>query len=57
MGKITLAEVTDHIIPFPVCGKDRFFDEDNLQALCRECNHQKGQSDKMIIAQWRQEQK
>lgn len=53
-GKITPAEVTDHIIPFPVCGKDGFFNEDNLQALCHNCNHEKGQRDKKIIQQWRE---
>lgn len=55
-GIIKPAQVTDHIIPYPVCGKDGFFDTNNLQALCEECNHKKGQSDKMIIAHWRREQ-
>lgn len=52
-GIIKEAQVVDHIIPWPVC-KD-FFDESNLQGLCEECNHLKGQRDKEIIQQWKQE--
>lgn len=50
-GIIKEAEVVDHIVPWPVC-KD-FFDESNLQGLCKECNNLKGQRDKSIIQQWR----
>ena len=54
-GIIKPAQVADHIIPYPVCGYDGFFSESNLQALCEECNHEKGQADKKVIAQWRRE--
>lgn len=54
-GVIKPAQVTDHVIPYPVCGVDGFYDENNLQALCEECNHKKGQSDKAVISQWRRE--
>lgn len=54
VGIIKPAQVTDHITPWPVCGEDGFFDESNLQALCADCNHQKGQEDKKIIQQWRE---
>ena len=50
-GIIREAEVVDHIIPWPVC--EDFFDRANLQPLCRQCNDEKGQRDKSIIAQWR----
>lgn len=50
-GIIKSAEVVDHIIPWPVCGD--FFDTNNLQSLCEDCNRLKGQSDKKIIAEWR----
>lgn len=53
-GVIKPAELVDHIIPVPVC-KD-FFDESNLQSLCRDCNNAKGQRDKAIIQKWRREQ-
>lgn len=46
-GILTPSEVTDHIIPVAVC--DDFWDRDNWQALCRKCNHLKGQTDKKII--------
>ena len=53
-GKITPADVTDHVVPWPICGAEGFFNEDNLQALCHNCNHEKGQRDKKVIQQWRQ---
>ena len=53
-GVIKPAQVADHIVPYPVCGYDGFFNESNLQALCEECNHEKGQRDKKTIQQWRQ---
>lgn len=52
-GVIKAAQVTDHVIPYPVCGVDGFYDENNLQALCEECNHEKGQKDKKVIQEWR----
>lgn len=51
-GKFTEGEVTDHIVPWPIC-KDYFFDESNFQTLCQKCNHDKGQRDKKLIQQWR----
>ena len=53
-GVIKAAQVVDHITPWPVCGVDGFYDPANLQSLCEACNHQKGQSDKKTIQQWRQ---
>ena len=53
-GIIKAGEVTDHIVPFPVC--EDFFDESNLQTLCEKCNHDKGQRDKKLIQQWRRRQ-
>jgi len=44
--------VVDHITPYPIC-KDYFFDRSNLQALCDECNHEKGQRDKKLIQEWK----
>lgn len=52
-GIIKAAEVTDHIIPFPVCGREGFFSTDNLQSLCEACNNEKGQRDKKVIAEWK----
>ena len=52
-GRITAADVVDHIVPWPVC--EDFYDRNNLQSLCEKCNHDKGQRDKKIIAQWRTE--
>lgn len=46
-GIIKAGEVTDHIIPWPVC--QDFYDENNLQTLCKDCNHAKGQKDKKLI--------
>lgn len=54
-GVVKPAEVTDHIIPWPVCGADGFFDRNNLQSLCQDCNHLKGQRDKARIAAWRRD--
>lgn len=53
-GVIKAAQHTDHIIPWPVCGEDGFFDRNNLQSLCAECNNEKGQRDKKVIQQWRE---
>ncbi len=50
-GIIKPADVVDHIIPWPVC--QDFYDTSNLQSLCEDCNHEKGQRDKSIIAAWR----
>lgn len=49
-GRIVAAEVTDHIIPWPMC--EDFYDTTNLQSLCERCNHDKGQRDKKIIAEY-----
>lgn len=54
-GKIAPADVTDHVVPWPICGAEGFFNEDNLQALCHNCNHEKGQRDKKLIARWKRE--
>ena len=54
-GRIEPATCVDHIIPYPVCGEEKFFDESNLQPLCDKCNHDKGQKDKKIIQEWRKE--
>jgi len=51
-GIIKAATVVDHITPYPIC-KDYFFDRSNLQALCDECNHEKGQRDKKLIQEWK----
>lgn len=53
-GKITPAQHTDHIVPWPVCGEQGFFDTNNLQSLCAACNNEKGQRDKDVIRKWRQ---
>ncbi|GIW48990.1 MAG: HNH endonuclease [Caloramator sp.] len=39
-GVVTLAEVVDHIIPHKG-NKELFWDEENLQALCKECHDSK----------------
>ena len=52
-GIIREADCVDHIIPVPVC--EDFFDEANLQSLCRECNNLKGQKDKVLIQKWRRD--
>lgn len=51
-GRIVAATCVDHITPYPIC-RDYFFDESNLQALCDECNHLKGQRDKEKIEKWK----
>lgn len=51
---VKAAEVTDHIVPWPVC--QDFFDRSNLQSLCQTCNIAKGNRDKVVIAKWRQGQ-
>ena len=53
-GIIKAGEVTDHIIPWPVC--QDFYDESNLQTLCEECNHAKGQKDKKLIQSYKARQ-
>lgn len=50
-GLLKEGEVVDHIIPYPVC--EDFFDEGNLQTLCADCNHLKGQRDKELIQRYR----
>lgn len=50
-GIIKAGEVTDHIIPWPVC--QDFYDENNLQTLCEDCNHAKGQKDKKLIQSYK----
>ena len=51
-GIIKPSTCCDHIEPWPIC-KDYFYDRRNLQALCDECNHLKGQRDKAKIQEWR----
>lgn len=47
-GKIAASEVVDHIIPSEVC--EDFWDQENWQPLCRECNRHKGRThDKKVI--------
>ena len=53
-GIIKAGEVTDHIIPWPVC--QDFYDENNLQTLCKDCNHAKGQKDKKLIQAYKARQ-
>ena len=53
-GIIKAGEVTDHIIPWPVC--QDFYDETNLQTLCEDCNHAKGQKDKKLIQAYKARQ-
>ena len=50
-GVVRAAEVVDHITPWPVC--EDFFDMNNLQSLCSQCNVAKGNRDKKLIAQWK----
>ena len=56
-GVIKPATCVDHIEPWPVCGEQGFFDRANLQPLCDECNHEKGQRDKKKIQEWKQKNK
>ena len=51
-GIIRAATCVDHIVPWPICA-DSFYDRSNLQALCDECNHLKGQQDKKRIQEWK----
>lgn len=53
-GRVRAATCVDHIKPWPLC-KD-FFDRSNLQALCDDCNHLKGQRDKALISAHRKEE-
>lgn len=53
-GVVKPATCVDHIEPWPICG-DRFFDRSNLQSLCDECNHLKGQYDKIKIQAWKKD--
>ena len=52
-GVIKPATCVDHVTPWPICGEQGFFDRANLQPLCDECNHEKGQRDKKRIEQWK----
>jgi len=54
-GIIKPATCVDHIIPWPIC-QDDFYNRANLQALCNECNHEKGQRDKKRIQEWKKKQ-
>ena len=51
-GKLVPAEVVDHIIPFPVCPD--FFNPSNWQSLCKKCNIAKGNRDKKLIQEYKQ---
>ena len=51
-GVIRPSTCVDHIEPWPICA-DRFYDRTNLQALCDECNHLKGQQDKKLIQEYK----
>lgn len=53
-GIIKAAECVDHIDPWPIC-EDYFFDTRNLQALCNQCNIDKGNKDKKRIQEWRKQ--
>lgn len=52
-GIIRASEVTDHIVPSEVHGD--FWDRKNWQALCKRCNIEKGNEDKKLIQQFRNE--
>lgn len=52
-GRYVPATCVDHIVPWPVCGEEGFWDESNLQPLCDKCNNDKGQRDKKRIQEWR----
>ena len=51
-GIIRPATCVDHIVPWPIC-QDDFYNRSNLQSLCDECNHEKGQKDKKKIQEWK----
>ena len=53
-GIVKEGEVTDLIIPWPVC--QDFYDENNLQTLCEDCNRAKGQRDKKLIQSYKARQ-
>lgn len=55
-GVTKSATVVDHIVPYPIC-ESYFYDRRNLQSLCDECNHKKGQLDKKLIQEWKQKNK
>lgn len=50
-GVVAASEVVDHIVPFPVCPD--FWDSRNWQALCKKHNAEKGNKDKKIIAEFK----
>jgi 5-methylcytosine-specific restriction protein A len=52
-GVIKSSEVTDHIVPPEVYGN--FWDRKYWQALCKRCNIEKGNEDKKLIQQFRNE--
>lgn len=52
-GIIRPAQCVDHIVPAVMC--EDFYDRNNLQALCNECNMIKGHEDKEKIQRWKQE--
>lgn len=56
-GIIKPATCVDHVTPWPICGEQGFFDRANLQPLCDECNHEKGQRDKKKIQEWKNKHK
>lgn len=46
-GIVRASEVVDHVVPFPVCRN--FWDKTNWQAICKNCNIEKGNKDKKLI--------
>lgn len=52
-GVIKPATCVDHITPWPICGERGFFDRANLQALCDECNADKGRRQQKEIQLWK----
>lgn len=48
-GKVTAAQVVDHIIPHPV---HDFWDKTNWQPLCKSCNNKKGEQDKKMLNEY-----
>ena len=52
-GIIRAATCVDHIIPWPICGESGFFDRNNLQPLCDDCNRKKGHQDQSMIQSWK----
>jgi hypothetical protein len=45
-GKVTAANVVDHIIPVRVDDSINFFDSDNHQSLCESCHNRKSQTER-----------